>query len=337
MTTSTSISPSFSTQVQDFFCQRLLKQRNASPRTVASYRDAFRLLLRFAQEHLHKNPSALALADLDAPLVLGFLDHLERDRHNTIRSRNARLAALRSFFQYSASRDPANLPMIQRVLAIPQKRHDQPMLGFLTREEMTALQGALELTTWSGRRDQVLIATLYNTGARVSEALDLCVSDFVRSREGATVKLRGKGRKERVVPLWKSTARLLTSWVNHRNAQSDDPLFPNRSGERMTRSGVAYRLRIAASRAAVACPSLRRSQISPHTLRHTTAMHLLQAGVDITVIALWLGHESPTTTHRYIEADLAMKQRTLAKLDEPSLRSSRFSPSDDLLAFLEGL
>jgi integrase/recombinase XerD len=333
MTTSTSMSPSFSAQVQDFFCQRLLAQRNASPRTVASYRDAFRLLLRFTEEHLHKNPSALALADLDAPIVL---DHLERDRHNTIRSRNARLAALRSFFQYAASRDPANLATIQRVLAIPRKRHDQPLLGFLTREEVAALQAALDLTTWSGRRDQALLATLYNTGARVSEVLDLCVADFVRGRT-ATVQLRGKGRKERIVPLWKSTAQLLTAWVDHRAARPDAPLFPNRNGGRMTRSGVAYRLHLAVGTAAATCPSLRRPQISPHTLRHTTAMHLLEAGVDITVIALWLGHESPTTTHRYVEADLAMKQRTLAKLEEPSQRHARFSPRDDLLAFLEGL
>jgi site-specific recombinase XerD len=336
MAISTTISPAFSTLVQEFFCQRLLAQRNASPRTIASYRDAFRLLLRFAEAHLHKSPAALALADLDAPTVLAFLDHLERDRHNTVRSRNARLAALRSFFQYAASRDPANLPTIQRVLAIPRKRYDQPVLGFLTREEMAALQGALDLTTWSGRRDQALIATLYNTGARVSEALDLRVTDFVRGR-AAAVRLRGKGRKERSVPLWNSTVRLLTAWVDRRAAQAEAPLFPNRGGGRMTRSGVAYRLRLVIAKAAAICPSLRRSQISPHTLRHTTAMHLLQAGVDITVIALWLGHESPTTTHRYVEADLAMKRRTLAKLEEPAQRRMRFSPSDDVLAFLEGL
>ncbi|MGH7671765.1 MAG: tyrosine-type recombinase/integrase [Gemmatimonadales bacterium] len=331
-----SLSPTFATQIQDFFCQRLLAQRNASPRTVASYRDAFRLLLRYAHEHLHKPPTALTLADLDAPFVLAFLDHLERDRHNTIRSRNARLAALRSFFHYAASRDPANLATIHRVLAIPRKRSDQPLLGFLTRAEMTAVQAALDLTTWSGRRDQVLIATLYNTGARVSEALDLRITDFVRGRE-ATVRLRGKGRKERVVPLWKTTTRLLTAWLDHRPAPAEAPLFPNRGGGRMTRGGVAHRLRLAVTKAAATCPSLRGRRISPHTLRHTTAMHLLQAGVDITVIALWLGHESPTTTHRYIEADLAMKQRTLAKLAEPTHPRARFSPSDDLLAFLEAL
>lgn len=336
MTPAASPSPLFSTLVQEFFCQRLVAQRNASPCTVASYRDAFRLLLCFAEPHLRKKPSALVLADLDAPVILAFLDDLERARHNTVQSRNARLAALRAFFHYAASRDPANLPTIQRVLAIPRKRHDHPLLGFLTREEIAAVDAALDLTTWSGRRDQALIATLYNTGARVSEALDLRIADVTHGREAA-VRLRGKGRKERLVPLWKSTVRLLTTWVDRRAAPPDAPLFPNRSGRRLTRSGVAYRLRLAVTQAATTCPSLRRRRISPHTLRHTTAMHLLQAGVDITVIALWLGHESPATTHHYVEADLAMKQRTLARLEEPTPRRARFAPREDLLAFLEGL
>jgi integrase/recombinase XerD len=329
-------SPSFPTQVQNFFCQRLLVERNASPRTVATYRDAFRLFLRFAEEHLRKNPSSLTLAELDASLILAFLDHLERDRGNSIRSRNARLAALRSFFRYAASRDPVNLPTIQRVLAIPTKRHDQPLLGYLTREEVSALQKAFDLTSWSGRRDQALFATLYNTGARVSEIIALRASDFDSGRDAA-IKLRGKGRKERAVPLWKNTVALLRTWTAHRGASPDAPLFPNRFGAPMTRSGVAYRLRLAADRAAAHCPSLQRKHISPHCLRHTTAMHLLQSGVDITVIALWLGHEDPTTTHQYVEADLAMKRRALEALEEPNQRKARFAPGDDLLTFLERL
>lgn len=329
-------SPTFATLVQDFFCQRLLAQRNASPRTVAAYRDTFRLLLRYVHDQHHLAPTALTLADLDAPRILAFLDHLERDRHNTVRSRNARLAAVRAFFHYAASLDPANLPTIQRVLAIPCKRYDAPVLGFLTREEVAALQAALDLTTWSGRRDQVLLATLYNTGARVSEVLDLQVADFGRGRE-ATLHLRGKGRKERTVPLWKGTARLLVAWLATREAAPTTPLFPNRAGHRMTRAGVAQRLRLAVARATPTCPSLRGRRISPHTLRHTTAMHLLQAGVDITVIALWLGHESPVTTHHYLQADLAMKRRALERLEEPAQRAARFTPSDDLLAFLDGL
>jgi integrase/recombinase XerD len=330
------LSPSFSSLVQDFFCQRLLAQRNASPCTVAAYRDTFRLLLRYVRDGRHMAPSALTLADLDAPLILAFLDHLEHDRHNTIRSRNARLVALRSFLHYAAGRDPINLPTIQRALAVPTKRCDTPLLGFLTREEIAAVQAALDLTTSSGRRDRVLFATLYNTGARVSEAVDLRVADLVGGRE-ATLHLRGKGRKERIVPLWKGTVRLLSSWLAARNALPDMPLFPNHAGHRMTRSGVAHRLRLAVKKASATCPSLRGRRISPHTLRHTTAMHLLQAGVDLTVIALWLGHESPTTTHRYVEADLAMKQRALAALTEPRVHNARFTPSDDLLSFLEGL
>jgi site-specific recombinase XerD len=210
------------------------------------------------------------------------------------------------------------------------------MLGFLSREEVDAVQTAPDRTTWSGRRDHVLFAALYNTGARVSEIVALRVADFTEGPT-ATLHLRGKGRKERVVPLWKTTARLLAGWLAGHPRTPDRPLFPNRNGRPMSRSGVASRLRLAVRKATVTCPSLRGRRISPHTLRHTTAMHLLQAGVDITVIALWLGHESPTTTHSYIEADLAMKQRALDRLTAPSHPQPRSAPRDDLLAFLDGL
>jgi site-specific recombinase XerD len=226
--------------------------------------------------------------------------------------------------------------VVQRVLAIPRKRHDRPVLGFLQPKEMQAVQEATDRSTWSGRRDHVLLATLYNTGARVSEVVSLRASDFVPGPT-ATVHLRGKGRKERRVPLWKSTARLLSRWITDNPGPPDRPLFPNRAGQPLTRSGVAFRLRLAAQQAADACPSLRGRKISPHTVRHTTAMHLLQSGVDITVIALWLGHANPTTTHGYVEADLAMKKRALDKLLEPSQRKVRFTPSDRLLAFLDRL
>jgi integrase/recombinase XerD len=334
--TAPAASSSFATLLQDFFCQRLAAQQNASPRTVTSYRDTFRLLLRYVQDQSHASVSTLTLAEFDAPVVLAFLDHLERNRGNSVRSRNARLAALRSFYQYAATRDPAQLPVVQRVLAIPRKRHDRPILGFLHTEEMKAVQAGTDLSTWSGRRDHVLLATLYNTGARVSEVVALKVADFAPGST-ATLHLRGKGRKERRVPLWKSTSRLLSRWLDSQPGPPDRPLFPNRDGRPMTRSGVAFRLRLAVQKAIDACPSLRGRRISPHTLRHTTAMHLLQAGVDITVIALWLGHESPTTTHGYVEADLAMKKRALDKLVEPARRHVRFKPSDDLLAFLDGL
>ena len=280
--------------------------------------------------------ATLTLAELDAPVVLGFLDHLERDRRNSVRSRNARLAALRSFYHYAASRDPSQLPVVQRVLAIPRKRHDRPLLGFLAPAEMQAIQDATNRSTWSGRRDHVLLAVLYNTGARVSEMVGLRASDFA-SGPTATLHLRGKGRKERRVPLWKSTARLLSRWLTDNAGPADRPIFPNRGRRPMTRSGVAFRLRVAVQQASAGCPSLRGRRISPHTLRHTTAMHLLQSGVDITVIALWLGHESPTTTHGYIEADLMMKKRALDKVAEPVRRRVRFSATSGLLAFLDRL
>ena len=222
------------------------------------------------------------------------------------------------------------------MLAIPSKRFDKPLLGFLTREEMQALLAAPNLSTWSGQRDHAMLSTFYNTGARVSEITALRVSDLALGR-GASVHIRGKGRKERATPLWASTAKLLERWLTHIRHSPDAPLFPNRNREPMSRSGVERRLRTAVRSATNNCPSLRKRRISPHTLRHTTAMHLLQSGVDITVIALWLGHESPATTHRYVEADLAMKERALKSLQEPSTRRLRYSPPDSVLAFLDRL
>ncbi len=333
---SAAVSPSFPTLLQDFFCQRLINQQNASPRTVASYRDSFRLLLRFAQERTKKVPVALTLADLDAPLVLAFLDDLEKSRHNTIRSRNARLAAIRSFLSYAALREPAALPSIQRVLAIPFKRFTSPGIEHLSRDEIAAILDAPDSSTWSGRRDRIMLETSYNTGARVSEIVALSIGDLSMARS-ASVLIRGKGRKQRTVPLWKRTRGHLREWLRQISSDPAAPLFPNRSGHRLSRSGVEARLRAAVATAGDRCPSLRRRQISPHTLRHTTAMHLLQAGVEITVIALWLGHESITTTHIYMEADLAMKRRALGKLHGPAVTLTRFRPGDRLLQFLEAL
>ena len=326
----------FSTLVQDFFLGRLAAQRGASVQTIASYRDAFELLLRFAEQHTHRTPSALTLRDLDAPLVLTFLDHLEEERGNTPRTRNARLAAIRSFMRYASIRDPAALPVAQRVLAIPFKRFDRPVLGFLSREEVTALLAAPDRSTWSGERDAVLLGTLYNTGARVSEVTGLRVADALLDRESA-LRLHGKGRKDRVVPLWKSTAVQLRAWLARIDRSPDAPVFPNRAGKRLSRSGVEDRLHVAVAKAAKRCPSLLGRRISPHTLRHTTAMHLLQSGVDLTVIALWLGHESPATTHLYLEADIAMKEAALGRLEDPSPRPARFRATDRLLAFLNTL
>jgi integrase/recombinase XerD len=329
-------SPGFPSLLQDFFCQRLIGQRNVTARTVAAYRDTFRLLLRYAESRLHRSPVTIKLSELDAPLILGFLDHLEHDRGNCARTRNLRLAAIRSFLHYAAYCDPAALPTVQRVLAIPTKRFDKPLLGFLSRPEIQVILEAPDRSTWSGQRDHVMLTTFYNTGARVSEIIALCVGDLDMDH-GASVRICGKGRKQRATPLWRSTAKLLRDWLKRIGRDPEAPIFPNRYGRPLSRSGVEQRLRIAVAIAEERCASLGGRRISPHTLRHTTAMHLLQSGVDLTVIALWLGHESPATTHQYVEADLAMKERALALLQEPSTRRQRFHASDRLLAFLDGL
>jgi site-specific recombinase XerD len=326
----------FAAVLQDFFLLRLRTERGASPRTIASYRDTFELLLRFAEQHKGQPPSRLTLSDLDAPLVLEFLDHIEKDRLNSPRTRNVRLAAIRSFMRYALVRDPASLAIAQRVLDIPAKRFDRPVLGFLTREEVDAILDAPDRTTWSGRRDAVLFATLYNTGARVSEITGLRVANVLLERESA-VHLHGKGRKQRVVPLWKSTAAQLRDWLREIDRSPENPIFPNRAGRTLSCSGVQNRLQLAVTKAIERCPSLAGRRISPHTIRHSTAMHLLQSGVALAVIALWLGHESPQTTQLYVEADLAMKEAALQRVQDPSPRRGRFKASDSLLAFLDGL
>lgn len=334
--TSATLSPPFPVLVRDFFQRHLIAQKGVSPRTVEAYRDAFRLLFAFTMKDLKKKPVELTLTDLDAPVLLRFLESLEKDRGNSVRTRNARLAALKSFLRYAASRDIAALPVLQRSLAIPTKRYDRPLLGFLSRVEIDALLSICDRGTWSGARDYVLLSVAYNTGARVSELVGLKIDDvdLVRSM---SVRIVGKGRKLRQVPLWKNTAVLLRRWIERLQKTGGDPVFPNRWGKPLTRSGVDKRLRSIVNRASATCRSLTGRRISPHTLRHTTAMHLLQSGVDITSLALWLGHSSPTTTHGYVEADLSMKEKALRKLEAPSHQPTRFRPGDRLLAFLEGL
>lgn len=336
MSAPTLASPALAPVVQRFFATRLIQQRHVTAATIAAYRDTFRLLLRFAESHLKTAPARMRLEDLDAPLVLAFLDHLEQVRGNTIRSRNARLAAVRSFIRYASTEEPTALPTGQRVLAIPTKRHPKPLLGFLSREDMHAILDAPPAETRTGQRDRALFLTLYNTGARISEALGLTIGDVLLDGTPRVV-LRGKGRKERTVPLWARTARVLAAWIRTHGGGPADRLFPNGRHGPLTRSGAAQRLAIAVDRAAQACPSLRGHRISPHVVRHTTAMHLLQSGTDTAVIALWLGHESPTTTHGYLEADLAMKERALARVEAPPVAAGRFKASDDLLAFLDRL
>jgi len=328
--------PSFPALVQEFFTRYLVGQRALSPRTVAGYRDAFTLFLTFAHRHLGICPTAMGLADITPALILAFLDHLEQERHNGVRSRNVRLAALRAFLKFAAHRAPSALQAIEQALAVPMKRAEQPMRGFLSRDEMLAVIGPPG-TGWISQRDHLLLGLLYNTGARVSEAINVKVADVVL--DGAPcVHLQGKGRKQRVVPLWKSTSQEIRTWLEA-NPQmgSGSVLLPNRNGQAMTRNNVAQRVGLAVAAASRSSPGLVGRHISPHSIRHSTAMHLLQSGVDISVIALWLGHENPKTTYLYVEADLAMKERALARLQEPGTTPTRYSAPDSLLQFLKSL
>jgi site-specific recombinase XerD len=329
--------PSFAALVQAYFTEYLTQQRALSLQTIATYRDGFVLFLAFAEARLGRSPVAMTLADITPELIVAFLDHLERQRHNSVRSRNARLAVLRSFLKFAAHRDVASLQVIERALGVPVKRFERPMFGYLSRDEMLAVIGTPD-NCWLSQRDHVLFLLMYNTGARVSEIVGIRVGEVVLDDGAACVHLHGKGRKQRSVPLWQSTVKEVRAWLRL-NSQFDaaSTLLPNRNGNAMTRSNVAKRLVLAARAAAHEYPHLTKQRVSPHTIRHTTAMHLLQAGVDISVIALWLGHESPATTHHYVEADLKMKERALAKFHEPDAKIRRYRAPDSLLDFLKTL
>lgn len=281
-------------------------------------------------------PSSLRVPDLDVAAILAFLDHLEENRGNTVRSRNIRLAAIRTFFRHLALRDPERLGQVTQVLAIPVKRQEKRLVSALSREEMEAILSAPDQSRWTGRRDYALLLAMYNTGARVSEMIDLR-REQVRFGASTYMELRGKGRMERTVPLWSHTARTLESWFQELTGKFGNVAFPNARGKQMARDGVEYLLRQALKRAATTCSTLIGKRVAPHTIRHTTAMHLLQSGVDITVIALWLGHESIETTHCYVEADLATKERALDKVASIQGSVTRFRPDDQLLAYLATL
>lgn len=332
----TDAAPLLGPLLQRFFAEHLVHHKRASLQTVASYRDTFRLLLEFVQQQCHIEPSALRVTDLDVPVILRFLDYLESERKNSVRSRNLRLAAIRSFSRLMALREPALVDLAARILAIPVKRSERKLVGYLNRMEVEAILAAPDLSKWQGRRDYALLLTLYNSGARVSELISLQQSQTHFGSSNA-LTLFGKGRKERTVPLWTKTARVLQNWFRERPATSTSNAFPNARGGPLSRDGVNYILQLAVQRAAMACPSLSSKRISPHTVRHSTAMHLLQSGVDITVIALWLGHESIETTHTYLEADLAMKEKALEKTTPHAGRNTRFKASDSLLRFLAAL
>jgi site-specific recombinase XerD len=330
------VQPTFSTLLERYFTQRLVQQRQASAHTIASYRDTFRLLLQFAHRQLHRAPSALAIDDINAPLVVEFLDELEKTRNVTARTRNLRLTAIRSFFRFVAFEAPAHAAQIQRVLAIPAKRHARALVPFLSRAEVDALLAAPDQRTWFGRRDHALILLAVQTGLRVSELTGLHQRDL-QIGTGAHVRVIGKGRKERCTPLSKNTRAVLAAWVKEPQRRPDQPLFPNASGGRLSAHGVQYLLATHVASATTACPSLKNKRVSPHVLRHTTAMDLLQQGTDRSVIAMWLGHESIETTQIYLDADLELKQRALDRVTPLNGKPGRYRPDDKLLAFLKNL
>jgi site-specific recombinase XerD len=322
--------------LEAFFTSRLINEKGVSPHTIAAYRDTFRLLLSFAQQRTGKQPSNLELEDLDAPLIAAFLDHLEHQRHNSPRTRNARLAAIHSMFRYAALRHPDHAELIARVIAVPTKRFDRAIVTYLTPEEVNALLAAPNRNRWIGRRDHALLTVAIQTGLRVTELTSLRRHD-VHLGTGAHVQVFGKGRKQRATPLTSQTVAVLREWLNERAGQPQEPLFPTSRGRALSRDAIALLLTNHATTASNDCATLKNKNVSPHTLRHTTAMNLLHAGVDSTVIAMWLGHESVEATQIYLHADMNIKERALARTTPPDSTPGRYRPPDRLLAFLEAL
>ncbi len=323
--------------LQAWFTDRLITQRNSSPQTIAAYRDTFRLLLCFAREQTGKQPFELDIDDLDASLIGAFLTHLEEDRGNSPRTRNARLGAIHSFYRFAALEHPEHAATIARVMAIPTKRYERNTVSYLDLPEIKALLAAPDRSTWLGRRDHALLLLMVQTGVRVSELVGLHVGD-VHLDTGAHCRVTGKGRKRRAPTLTGETVKVLRHWLKERNGNPDDPLFPTRQGQPLSRYTVGALLsKHAAATAATSCPSLTAKRITPHTLRHTNAMLLRAKDVDIATIALWLGHESTETTHIYEHADPALKEKAIAKTAALDAKPGRYRPSDTLLAFLEAL
>ena len=322
--------------LQSFFTDRLLRQRRASPHTIAGYRDCFRLLLQFAKERLGKPPSKVLIEDLDPPFLGRFFEHLESVRKNSARTRNARLAAIHSFFQYVAFEEPAYALQCQRILAIPNKRHIRRPIEFLNREEIDALLAVPNLSTWVGRRDRILLLVAVQTGLRVSELIGLNCQDVVLGT-GAHVRCLGKGRKQRCTPLRPEAAIALRAWLRECRGGPENPVFPSVRHGRLSRDAVERLITKYTKLAAQACPSLKRKKVSPHVLRHSSAMDLLQHGVDRSVIALWLGHESVETTQMYLHADMRLKEKALTRTAPFGIKAARYRPDDKLLAFLENL
>jgi site-specific recombinase XerD len=326
----------FSALLEAFFTDRLISQRRASPHTVASYRDTFRLQLKFLQKHIRKAPSELTMADLDVRLIGAFLQDLETGRQNAIRSRNLRLTAIRSFFRYAALECPEHAEQIHRVLAIPPKRHSRPMVDFLAKPEIEALLSAPDQTGWRGRRDHALLLLAVQTGLRLSEIAGLRHADIELGR-GAHVRCLGKGRKERCTPLTRTAVRVLRAWIQEQGRDERRTLFPNARGGHLSPDTIQHLVARHAAAAAKSCSTLRKKRVTPHVLRHTAAMELLQAGVDRSVIALWLGHESIETTQIYLDANLEIKEQALKRTAPAGATVTRFKPDDQLLSFLKNL
>jgi integrase/recombinase XerD len=322
--------------LQAYFTDRLIGQRAASPNTIAAYRLTFCLLLRFATERIGKPPSNLDIAELDAPLIAAFLDHLQRERSNSAATRNNRLAAIHSLYGYLALQHPEHAATIQRVLAIPAKRTEKNLLTYLTEPEVDALLAACDQAAWTGRRDHAMFALTIQTGLRISELAGLTRQDITLATS-ANVHTIGKGRKERRTPLTPATKTLLKAWLRERAGAPDDPLFPTITGKRLSRDAIERRLATHLAAAAARCPSIKTKHITMHTLRHTAAMRLLLAGNDITVIALWLGHEQISTTNMYLHADMTHKQQAIDRTKPLSAKPGRYRPPDTLIAFLEAL
>jgi len=328
--------PDFSPLCQSFFSKRLIMQRNASPHTISAYAQTFRLLTAYAQKRLGTAPSQLSLAQLDAPFLATFLDDLESNRSNGARSRNARLASLRAFYHYAALEAPQHAGLIQRVLAIPYKRLTRRLVSYLTRSEVEAILGSVDKSTWLGRRNHALLLLAVQTGLRLSEITGLRQKDLMLGH-GAYVRCEGKGRKERCTPLAKPTVTVLKAWTNEQGHDESCFLFPSSSGGRLSADAVQHALATHVTAAQRKCPSLAKKRVTPHVLRHTAAMELLQAGVDRAMIAIWLGHESLDTTQIYLDADLQLKKTVLDKITPIQNRPGRYRPDDKLLSYLKGL
>lgn len=327
---------SITATLQSFFTDRLVRQRQASPHTIAAYRDTMRLLLEFVHQRTGKPPAHLDWVDLNVEAISAFLDHLEQERHNSARTRNARLTAIRSLFAYAGLRHPEHADLIARVMAIPPKRYDRREVTFFNEPEVAALLAAPDRARWEGRRDHALLLIALQTGLRAAELLGLNCGDITLGA-GAHLRCQGKGRKQRAVPLTGPVQNAVGDWLAERKGLPADPLFPTRTGRRLTPDGLQRRLACYLATAATTCPTLQGRKISPHVLRHTNAMSLLHAGVDTTVIALWLGHADVRSTNTYLHADMAIKERALAQVAPLTTTPGRYQPPDELLAFLERL